>query len=107
VTSDDLIPTMDMDEEVDVIPVSYQDEKGENEAPILIAKLRKNQEIYCTCIAKKGKFHKRFKNNFLRNWKGTCKMESSGHCNFSTSSFNRIKSQPVITTHRFAKERNL
>ena len=59
VTSNDIVLEAGEDESHRVMPVRYTDDNGEDEDPILIMKLSKNQMIDFRCIAKKdiGKTH--------------------------------------------------
>lgn len=59
VTSNDIQLEAGEDEQHRVMPVRYTDDRGEDEDPILIMKLSKNQQIDFRCIAKKdnGKTH--------------------------------------------------
>lgn len=53
VTSNDIVLEAGEDETHRVMPVRFYDENGEEEDPILIMKLSKNQQLDFRCIAKK------------------------------------------------------
>lgn len=54
VTSNDIKPEQSLHKIRGVVPVRYTDEKGNEEHPILIMKLSRNQKLDFTLIAKKG-----------------------------------------------------
>ena len=54
VTSNDIKPESNIQNIRGVMPVRYVDDKGNEENPILIMKLSRNQKLDFTCIAKKG-----------------------------------------------------